>query len=108
MARAARKVGADGNGPLEIRLRAERRGGEMLAAAPRHRQEDGRPGKALHDETHTPTLRDFGLTRVQAHRWQRNAGIPDEQFEKYVVGTQEAGAVPNCPAWRCQKGVREP
>lgn len=68
----------------EIKLRAERRAGEMLRDM--DRQERGRPEKTLHDETFTPPkLDDLGISRVQSHRWQLEASVPEETFERHLA-----------------------
>jgi hypothetical protein len=60
----------------EIRLRAERKCGQMLAGeverAPAHR-----PEKASSDMT----LSDLGITRNQSSQWQQLAAIPADAFE---------------------------
>ena len=70
----------------EIKLRAERRGGELLTAmsdgGERAAPEDGRPKKA----GHRVTLEDLGITRKQSERWQKEAGIPEEEFEEWLDG----------------------
>jgi hypothetical protein len=64
----------------EIRLRAERKCGEMLSSeidrAPR-----SRPTKMSDDAT----LSDLHISRDQSSQWQRLAAIPAEQFEADVT-----------------------
>jgi N6-adenosine-specific RNA methylase IME4 len=38
-----------------------------------------------------PTLGHFGINRNQSSRWQRIAGIPDDEFEQYAIETMTAG-----------------
>lgn len=57
----------------EVRLRAERRGGEMLASD---------PNLGTGKDT---TLVSFGLTPNQSSRWQQIASIPEDIFEEYVA-----------------------
>ncbi len=53
----------------EIKLRAERRAGEVLAETEKHPA--GRPARnRLHDATNSPQLADLGITKMQSHRWQ--------------------------------------
>ena len=62
----------------EIRLRAERRCGQMLAGdIDRARASDGRPAKASTD----PRLSDYGISYDQSSQWQKLAAVPDDQFE---------------------------
>jgi hypothetical protein len=67
----------------EIRLRAERRAGELLReqAANGERAADGRP-KLSRDATILPkTLPDLGISRDQSSKWQKLADVPEDQFE---------------------------
>lgn len=68
----------------EIRLRAERRAGQLLAEM--EKAKAGRP-----PENPSPkgsnfrggqTLRDMGISHKQSSNWQRLAKVPDEQFER--------------------------
>lgn len=72
----------------EIKLRAERRLGEMLAVTPmRH---GARPADAgLHHAT--PDLEVLGIEKTASSRWQRIAGIPEETFERYLAETRGGG-----------------
>ena len=57
----------------ELKLRAERKAGEMLRAMPKHG--GGRPSEnRLHDVT--SSLADVGVTKIQSHRWQQVAAVP--------------------------------
>lgn len=75
------------NQAAEIKIRAERRVGEMLKEPGREK-----PGeyKKLHDETFSPkpSLEDLGITKIQSHRWQLEAEIPETQFEEYIAETK--------------------
>jgi hypothetical protein len=68
----------------EIRLRAERRAGELLGEMEKH--SGGRPEKTGSEPrpVSTPKLSDLGVTKSQSSRWQRLADLPDEQFEAKV------------------------
>jgi N6-adenosine-specific RNA methylase IME4 len=86
-AKAGRRIQNDW---AEFKLRAQRRGGELVDEVDRHRPEEGRP-KALHDVTHTrPTLVELGLgetaeaARLRAFRWREIARVPGEAFESYI------------------------
>lgn len=65
----------------EIKVRAERRAGEMLAEMQKHN--GGRPnGNPSHRATGLPpTLTDLGISRDQSSRWQKLAAVPEDQFE---------------------------
>ena len=57
----------------EIKVRAERRAGQMLAEMPKHPA--GRPSvNRSHDATDLPpTLDDIGINKTQSSRWQKLA-----------------------------------
>jgi len=64
------------NHAAEIKLRAQRRAGEILETM---NFPSGRPAeKALPDETlYKPTHEEIGITRKDAHTWQTIAAIPE-------------------------------
>jgi hypothetical protein len=62
----------------EIRLRAERRAGELL------RQLDKRKNQKSAGPTMGPaplTLKELGISKNQSSKWQKLAGVPDEEFD---------------------------
>jgi len=68
------------NNVAEIKLRAERKMGSMLAEQPK--QHGARPSDAgLHDVT---PLSELGITKMQSHRWQREAELPEDEFEEHI------------------------
>lgn len=72
----------------EIKLRAERRLGAMLAEMPK--RHGARPADAgLHDGT--PDLESLGIGKADSHRWQLIADIPAADFEAYVAETKALG-----------------
>src|SRR5262245_14934140 len=64
-----------------IKLRAERRLGAMLKDVVPHG--GGRPPKLSCGST-VFKLDDIGITRDESSRFQRLAGVPDDDFEEYV------------------------
>lgn len=85
-----RGVGLDTqNVGAEMKLRAERRLGELLRQTPKH------PGaRAGNDETRLQTataFRDIGIEKTQAHRCQRIAGLPEQDFEQHIAEVRQAG-----------------
>ena len=71
----------------EIKLRAERRIGELLeeqkAAGERRKPtERARGNSAL---PLAPTLEDLGVGKMQASRWQAVAKVPEAEFEAHVA-----------------------
>src|SRR5208283_2415404 len=77
----------------EIKLRAERRAGEMLNQAELNK--GGRPNNLSIDTTGfdpTPTLKNLGISRDQSSKWQRISEIPEESFEDYIQTTKSKEA----------------
>lgn len=75
----------------EIRLRAERRCGQMVGE-----MEKARPGRPpnnpSHDTTYSrgaQTLTQLGISRDQSSRWQKLAAIPEDQFEATFANTSK-------------------
>lgn len=88
----------------EIKVRAERRAGQMLADMPK--QNGGHAAKARsHDVTEVPkTLADIGITKNESSRWQKLAAVSDEQFEHAVAAAKEvAGEVTTAAMLRAAK-----
>lgn len=69
------------NTASELKLRAEREAGRMLAAMPKH---NGDP--LSHDVTR---LSDIGVSRMQSSRWQRVASLDDDLFEQELESFHE-------------------
>jgi len=70
-ARQAKNVEAERRA-CEIRLRAERKAGQLLAE-----MDKGRPKKVSGD----PTLSDLGVSRDQSSNWQKLARVPQAEFD---------------------------
>jgi len=71
------------NSAIEIRLRAERKAGEMLAQmdknpGTRPSKEDG--GTMREPPSGVSTLASLGIDKKQSSNWQKVASIPDKQF----------------------------
>lgn len=96
-ARAA-KLGLEAqNSAATIKLRAERKAGELLAGLERG-QGPGRGNTAEKISSngnllspYAETLADTATTYQQANRWQTVARLPEEKFEAYIEETIEAG-----------------
>src|SRR5262249_31529313 len=69
---------------IEIRIRAERRCGELLREMEKAKGSQGSGSNQhevrSHDAT-APTLSDLGITKSQSSRWQKLAAIPEADFE---------------------------
>jgi hypothetical protein len=79
----------------EIKVRAERRAGEMLAQMPKNqgakfngRAPDGSVRQSI--DVSAETLADVGVTPMQSSRWQALAAMPDEHFETAVATAKES------------------
>lgn len=81
----------------EIKVRAERKAGEMIAALPRGgkfvgRDEDGVFRKT--DESKLETVAALGVSKDQSSRWQSLASMSEEHFETAVATAKDtAGQV---------------
>lgn len=77
----------------EIKVRAERKAGELLAQS-FDSGERARSGGAMKKESPPSTLSDIGISRDQSSRWQSLAGMSDEHFETAVATAKDtAGQV---------------
>jgi hypothetical protein len=83
-AQQARNVEAETKA-CEIRLRAERRAGQMLAEREKAKRGPDANGQGSQRATAEKPLADLGNSRTQSSRWQKLAAIPDEQFEATFV-----------------------
>jgi hypothetical protein len=91
----------------EIKVRAERRAGELLRAS----AESGeRKGKGQSKEmSKAATLLDLGITRDQSSRWQQVASIPAKHFEAAVqMAKNTAGEVTTAFLLREAKSIAHP
>jgi hypothetical protein len=71
----------------EIRMRAERRAGELLAEMAKNKGEAGpgrgkAGGKTKPAFNAPPKLSDLGIGKTQSSRWQRLAALDEETFER--------------------------
>lgn len=82
---------------LEIRLRAERRAGELLRDTEKNPGARGNPGGRgarivqSHEATAQPTLAELGVSKDQSSNWQRLAATPDRVFESALAAAKKAG-----------------
>lgn len=87
----------------EIKVRAERKAGQMLAEMPKN------PGKLNNssrsrDATTTKTLSELGINKTQSSRWQKLAAVPEDQFEQAIAAAKEvAGEVTTAAMLRIEK-----
>jgi hypothetical protein len=74
------------NYAAEIKLRAERKCGELLRHMDLHGSNQHK--RKLHDET---SLDDLGISKTQSHRWQTEAAVEEDDFEDFVRSVHEGG-----------------
>lgn len=91
----------------EIKVRAERRCGELLARTEKH--EGGRPtANRSNDATGSvPTLAQMGLTKDESSRYQQLAAMPADHFET-AVATAKATAGEVTTAFMLREAKRMP
>jgi hypothetical protein len=75
---------------VEIRLRAERRLGELLGSAPKavageHGGRSKIDGSRSQPSNPAPTLESMGINKTQSSKWQGLAALPTPQFEIRVA-----------------------
>lgn len=95
----AAQLGLDAqNHAAEIKLRAERKAGELLKQAKETGEIRGKGGNGSnhHEQksqpvTFVPKLADLGISKMQSSRYQAVASLPQEKFEQHIVETKEAG-----------------
>jgi hypothetical protein len=81
-ARQAKNVEAERQA-CEIRLRAERKCGELLREREKaKRGPDKDTGQRSQRSTSVETLADLGITKDQSSQWQKLAGVPPDLFEQ--------------------------
>ena len=77
----------------EIKIRAERRAGELLGVMEKNKGGgDHRSEHRSHDATgDMPTLSDLDITKSQSSRWQKIATISIQLFERFITDTRSKG-----------------
>lgn len=76
------------NEPLdaaEIKVRAERRIGELLRGMPKAVNQHAGDGVS------PASLADIGIEKKQSSRWQQEASIPSDQFENLIESIRDSG-----------------
>ncbi|MCA9063321.1 MAG: hypothetical protein KDA96_09690 [Planctomycetaceae bacterium] len=76
-----------------LRLRSERRLGQLLQQLPLAKAARGNQYRAIDDdeETEQVRLQDVGITKSDSSRLQRIAAVPEDQFQAYVKECIDAG-----------------
>lgn len=74
----------------EVKLRAERKAGEMLAGM--EKSKGGRPAEKTAGtvpEVSALSLAELGVKEDQSRRWQKEAAVDDETFEAYLASCRD-------------------
>lgn len=91
----------------EIKVRAERRAGQLLAEMPKNQGTKGQlagGNTIVPPENDVKTLADLGISKNESSRWQKLAGVSDEKFEHAVAAAKEvAGEVTTAAMLRAAK-----
>ena len=93
--KAAAKVAKNKSAEMqmaEVRIRAERRLGEMLREQPKAKASPGNQYTGpvpTGNQSNPPTLADMGIDKKLSSRSQKIAAIPDDEFEKVLVQHKE-------------------
>lgn len=82
----------------EIKVRAERRAGSMLAemkvnGARADAEDNLKSGPKYPEGTSGTTLENIGISKKQASQWQKVAAIPEKAFERAIEQTKQSAGV---------------
>lgn len=83
------------NDVAEIKVRAERRIGDLLIEM---KEDGGRANQGSHKKSHDatsslPTISDLGIQKDSAQRWQSIARVPEKDFERYLIEARKDGEI---------------
>jgi len=86
----------DINRVTEIKLRAERRAGQLLRELPTQQGERNditspHAGEKLEVQTKTEIIKDVGIGKGTADRWQQMADLPETEFEAHIQDVKDNG-----------------
>jgi N6-adenosine-specific RNA methylase IME4 len=73
----------------EVKLRAERKAGQLLREQGRKQGERDQTSSATTFDK--PKLDEIGITRDQSSRWKQVSQVPEPEFEAHVVAVKQAG-----------------
>jgi formiminotetrahydrofolate cyclodeaminase len=73
------------NKVAEIKLRCERRIGEMTSVMPKAVNQYKVPSASSGEQTKSSAIKDAGFTSQEVSKYETIASLPDETFEKYVA-----------------------
>ena len=79
------------NWAVEIKVRAERRAGELLKAMTKNTGAKGIGASAVLKKDHTPTLAKLGISKNDSSLWQKLATMPASTFEQILAVVKAKG-----------------
>lgn len=92
----------------EIKVRAERRAGQMLAEMPKNQGTILR-GNTMQPRGEIKTLEEIGISKNQSARWQKLAAVSNDQFEQAITAAKEiAGEVTTAAMLRIERANKPP
>lgn len=77
------------NQAAETKLRAERKGGELLKEMEKNKGGWESCGNTMLPQDVAPKLKDLGIHKMQSVRWQQIADLPEDRFEEVIEETKE-------------------
>lgn len=89
-AKAARESLAAQNFAAEIKLRAERKAGELLKQMEKRNGSRG-VGKKVDSQDDRPLLSDIGVGHNESKRWQKEATVSEAKFEELITECTDKG-----------------
>jgi len=79
------------NDAAEIKLRAERRLGELLAEQDKHLGGNVNRSQPATGWIKPARLQDLGISKSQSSRWQAIAAVPEKVFDRHLAEVREQG-----------------
>jgi site-specific DNA-methyltransferase (adenine-specific) len=79
------------NDAAEIKLRAERKLGELLAQSERNPGGNANLSQPATGWNQPARLHDLGISRSQSSRWQAIAAVPETVFDRHLADVREQG-----------------
>lgn len=92
----------------EIKVRAERRAGEILKVSGRKQGERDNIQRFHNATFEVPKLEDIGITKSQSSRWQDIAKIPEPVFEQHIARATASGELTSAGLLKLSKKFKSP
>lgn len=97
------------NDAAEIKIRAERKAGELLSGMAERGERDPGKGGNRRSQFHDGTvkLNNLGIERKQSMRWQRMARLGEDEFETAIVDIKHTGELTSASILRVECEARK-